>query len=65
MSRQDFKDTKKAFREAAFTLDNTLEDFANNHDLKKKQSIADRAKKEIQLAEKKVGISSYRGNDLI
>lgn len=36
MSRtQDFKDTKKAFKEAAATLDNTLEDFNNNHDISK------------------------------
>lgn len=39
MSRQDFKDTKKAFREVAATLDGTLDKFANQHDLKKKQAI--------------------------
>lgn len=54
MSRQDFKDTKKAFREAAATLDSTLDEFMNVHDLKKKQGVYERAKKEIQLAEKKI-----------
>ena len=54
MSRQDFKDTKKAFREAAATLDSTLDEFPNVHDLKKKQAVYERAKKEIQTAEKKI-----------
>jgi len=35
MSRQDFKDTKKVFREAANTLENTFEEFNNNHDISK------------------------------
>ena len=35
MSRQDFKDIKKAFKDASTTLENTLDDFANNHDLSK------------------------------
>ena len=54
MSRQDFKDTKKAFKDAAGTLDSTLDELMNMHDLKKKQKIFDRAKKEIQMAEKKI-----------
>ena len=60
MSRQDFKDIKKAFKEAANTLDATLDEFQNNHDLskslglsitscrvEKKKQIAERAKGEI------------------
>ena len=35
MSRSDFKEIKKAFKTAAETLDDTLEDFNNNHDLSK------------------------------
>ena len=54
MSRQDFKDTKKAFREAAAVLDSTLDEFPNVHDLKKKDAVYERAKKEIQTAEKKI-----------
>ena len=35
MSKQDFKDIKKAFKEAAETLDNTLNEFTNTHDISK------------------------------
>ena len=54
MSRQDFKDTKKAFREAANKLDSTLDECENVHDLKKKQAKFEAAKKDIQAAEKKI-----------
>ena len=35
MSKQDFKDIKKAFKEAARTLDGTLDEFTNTHDISK------------------------------
>ena len=54
MSVQDFKEIKKAFKEASNTLDGTLSDFRNTHALKKKIDLFERAKKEISVAERKV-----------
>ena len=50
----DFKEIKKAFKEASNTLDGTLSDFRNTHALKKKIDLFERAKKEISVAERKV-----------
>ena len=76
MSRQDFKDTKKAFKAAASTLEATIDEFHNTHDISKsknnpplikhnsgverKQVISKRAKGEIAIAEKKVGFDLTR-----
>ena len=38
MSRQDFKDVKKAFKQAARELEDSLDDFRNCHDLSKAAS---------------------------
>ena len=54
MSRQDFKDTKRAFKDSANTLRDTLQEFHDVHDIKGKQAISKRAKAEITQAEKKV-----------
>ena len=54
MSVQDFKEIKKAFREASETLNGTLDDFRNTNALKKKGDLFDKAKQEIQVAERKV-----------
>ena len=58
MSRQDFKDTKRAFKDSANTLRDTLQEFHDVHDIKGKQAISKRAKAEITQAEKKVGTIS-------
>ena len=55
MSRQDFKDTKRAFKDSANTLRDTLQEFHEVHDIKGKQAVSKRAKAEITQAEKKVG----------
>ena len=47
MSVQDFKEIKKAYKEASQTLDSTLEDFRNTHSIKKKNDLFERAKQEI------------------
>ena len=60
MSVQDFKEIKKAYKEASQTLDSTLEDFRNTHSIKKKNDLFERAKQEIQVAERKVS-KPYRG----
>jgi len=39
MSRQDFKDTKKAFKAAASTLEATIDEFHNTHDISKSKRI--------------------------
>ena len=58
MSRQDFKDTKRAFKDSANTLRDTLQEFHDVHDIKGKQAISKRAKAEITQAEKKVGTTN-------
>ena len=39
MSRQDFKDTKKAFKAAASTLESTLDEFHITHDISKSKNF--------------------------
>ena len=64
MSRQDFKDTKRAFKDSANTLRDTLQEFHEVHDIKGKQAVSKRAKAEITQAEKKVGTILLLSNNV-